>query len=686
MKSADLASAPSAVGAPTIPEHALIRPIASGSYGEVWLARNTLGAYRAVKIVRRASFDHDRPFEREFAGIRAFEPVSRSQEGLVDLLQVGRDNPKEFFYYVMELADNFSAATAERKGQARNPAAEESLGLNEKSDGEAEGSAPDSAQCSQPAYAPHTLAADLKRDGRRSLDECIRLGLSLTDALVYLHGQGLVHRDIKPSNIIFVGGVPKLADVGLVVGIGEARSYVGSEGFIPPEGPGTPQADLYSLGLVLYQISTGKGHQDFPEPLPDLAAQPDHALWLEFNAVVHKACQADVRQRYRSAEEMHAELALLLEGRSVKRRQQRQRRWKFARSVIPAVSLIAALFGIWAVSGRSPRGDYEGKPSPIREANRLFDQGQHQYEKKTATSLRLAMDYFERALRTDTNFAKAYAWLAACQTWSYATTNRPFELLPQARSTALHALSLDKGLGRAYMALAWHAWLEEWDWQAADRYFRRAQACAPAISEFYETHGLFQSSIGFSSEALDTLRTARSVQPTSISARHFLASALISARRYREAIEQLKAVIEMEPAGTLMTYGVYADALVGAKRFEEAVEMEKQEKIREGIGEKEASDRALVLLAAYKEKGEGGYWRQLLDWAKAQEKGTYYQARLNARLGNDTEALSLLEGAVRLRDWSMVFGCHSIKADPAWGHLRNEPRFKAVLKQIKLPN
>src|SRR5438132_2653138 len=69
---------------PIIPDHDLLRKIGGGSYGEVWLARNALRAYRAVKIVRRQSFEHDRPFEREFAGIQRSEPISRSHEGLVD--------------------------------------------------------------------------------------------------------------------------------------------------------------------------------------------------------------------------------------------------------------------------------------------------------------------------------------------------------------------------------------------------------------------------------------------------------------------------------------------------------------------------------------------------------------------------------------------------------------------------
>jgi hypothetical protein len=57
---------------PSIPDHELLRRIGGGSYGEVWLARNVVGTFRAVKIVHRHSFDHDRPYEREYAGIQKF--------------------------------------------------------------------------------------------------------------------------------------------------------------------------------------------------------------------------------------------------------------------------------------------------------------------------------------------------------------------------------------------------------------------------------------------------------------------------------------------------------------------------------------------------------------------------------------------------------------------------------------
>ena len=164
-----------------IRDHELIRRIGQGSYGEVWLARNVMGTYRAVKIVYRAAFEHARPFEREFNGIQKFEPLSRSHDGFVDILQVGRT--EDYFYYVMELADDVSGGP----------------------------------QMDPNRYEPKTLRSQVQSSAGEAknalpFEQCVELGLSLTQALGKLHSHGLIHRDIKPSNIIFVNGLPKLAE------------------------------------------------------------------------------------------------------------------------------------------------------------------------------------------------------------------------------------------------------------------------------------------------------------------------------------------------------------------------------------------------------------------------------------------------------------------------------------------
>src|SRR5207253_8631449 len=141
---------------------------------------------------------------------------------------------------------------------------------------------------------------ELDRHKRLSASESIQLGLSLTEALDALHGHGLTHRDIKPSNIIFIEGVPKLADIGLVAASGQ-RSFVGTEGYVPPEGPGTPQADVYSLGKLLYETCTGKDRLDFPEIDSQLSQRPDREQLLQIKNVLVRACSNDTKKSYESA-------------------------------------------------------------------------------------------------------------------------------------------------------------------------------------------------------------------------------------------------------------------------------------------------------------------------------------------------------------------------------------------------
>jgi len=292
---------------PQIPDHALLRCVGRGSYGEVWLARNVMGTYRAVKIVYRQKFDDARPFQREYHGIQKFEPISRSHEGLMDILQVGQSEAEQSFYYVMELADDLSS------GRQIDPT----------------------------RYRPRTLRCGVNEGGCRSPGECVALGLALTDALSAMHRHGLVHRDIKPSNIIFVNGVPKLADIGLVTSLDATLTYVGTEGFMPPEGPGAPQGDVYSLGKVLYEISTGKDRQEFPVLSTSMRTSAERKELLELNEVLVKACAFDPRKRYKTAEEMHTDLALLNSGQSIIARRRRERGLTLAFRGLALVSMLS---------------------------------------------------------------------------------------------------------------------------------------------------------------------------------------------------------------------------------------------------------------------------------------------------------------------------------------------------------
>lgn len=265
---------------PNVPDHVLILPIGAGAYGEVWLAKNVMGTFRAVKFIFRDRFSDANPYLREFAGIKNYMPVSMNHPGLLHVLHVGEDAQKKFFFYIMEAGDDESA------GQQIDPA----------------------------KYKPKNLSKELNNRGQFPVEECVDMGLHLTTALGHLHKNGLIHRDIKPSNIIYVSGIPKLADVGLVTEVKDTpknSTYVGTTGYIPPEGPGTASGDIYSLGKVLYEACMGRDRLDFPDlPTSVMKGSLKPGL-LEFNEIILKACESAPSLRYQSAAEIHADLVRL---------------------------------------------------------------------------------------------------------------------------------------------------------------------------------------------------------------------------------------------------------------------------------------------------------------------------------------------------------------------------------------
>ena len=264
---------------PDAPDYELFNPpFGEGAYGKVWLARNKAGQWRALKAVYLANFDQNTdPYEREFNGIKKYQPVSDKHPGLLRVEFVS-EKQAGYFYYVMELGDPLTP------GWEQEPS----------------------------TYKPRDLVSERAHSHGRRLPvrECVRIGLALSDALDFIHRQGLTHRDIKPQNIIFVNGQPKLADLGLITEIkppDQERTLVGTPGYMPPppERPGTPQADIYALGMVLYVLSTGRNAAYFPEIATTLVEREDPADFLPLNTVILKACHLDPAQRYASAAEMH---------------------------------------------------------------------------------------------------------------------------------------------------------------------------------------------------------------------------------------------------------------------------------------------------------------------------------------------------------------------------------------------
>jgi CHASE2 domain-containing sensor protein len=256
-----------------VADHKLLRLIGEGGYGQVWLCQNAVGIYRAAKIVFREKFEDTGPYHREFRGVQNFMRLNHSH--LLRVLHIGPNAPEELFYYIMELGDD------EEPGKSIDPG----------------------------KYVARTLASDLKRLGRLPVEECISLGLAIAKGLEYLHSQSLIHRDIKPSNIIYVDGLAKLADVGLVADPETTDlSLVGTRGYMDPYFPSSVGSDIYGLGKVLYVAVTGLNPSQFPEMPSEKHLPLEQPELNSLSAILTKACSASAAERYPSITAMIADL------------------------------------------------------------------------------------------------------------------------------------------------------------------------------------------------------------------------------------------------------------------------------------------------------------------------------------------------------------------------------------------
>ncbi len=639
------------------------------------MARNAIGTLRAVKIVHRRSFADSEYFEREFKGLLKFEPISRSQEGLVDVLQIGRRDDAGYFFYVMELADD-----------AAKPQCED--GRSKMEDGKTPERAtrhPPSSILDAQNYTPRTLRSEVLTRGRLPPTECVAIGLKLAAALEHLHTNGLVHRDIKPSNIIFVKGDPKLADIGLVTAIDEAQSLVGTAGYIPPEGPGTPQADLYSLGKVLYEIAFGKDRQEFPQLPPDLQSHPDYAALLELNEVILKACESDVRNRYWSAQQMQMDLVLLQEGKSVKQARLRKHRLGIVKKfglAAGVVALLALIILYWKPSGYRPK----------KEALRLYEDGRWFYSQLTPDDHEKAFDRLSAAVEADPNFLQPYDELTILFGWARIpwVTNEQVRL-EQTKKIEDKLLAIAPQSAERHTASSLRHFLER-DWRTAEDEIVEAIRLKPDSAVAHDIYCFYLSMQGRIGEAKRIGQRAQELEPpysrrvTAL----FASWPFLAERRFDLSIAQVQRVLELDQKFT-SGYLYLGDCYEAQSNYLAAIDA--YEKTADLWPEKDRPRVNAIFQAlreAYNTGGQTGYFRKRIELAQADRSlpeseqllrnfSTWDTAGYYARLGENEKALDELT-----THFDEIHVWQQIKFRPLYDTLHHEPRFKELVKRAGL--
>ena len=316
------------------------------------------------------------------------------------------------------------------------------------------------------------------------------------------------------------------------------------------------------------------------------------------------------------------------------------------------------------------------------EAYQWYLKGRHFLARRTEAALRQASDHFRKAVAADPQFAQAWVGLADALILIRVYASSPAEeLFAEAREAAERARSLDARLGEPYASLGFIE-MNEWNWDAADRHFRRARELSPAYVQGLHWYALLLLRTGRLEEANAVLRRAVELDPLSLPVQMAIGVFSHIAGRGDEALEIFSKAIEMDPAYAV-AYQNIAEVHMQAGRFSEALAaMTMHSRL-----DPDRLPPSLVdeVRAAYEARGERGFWEAMLDGRASRVADLGPSAYIDmaaacGRLGRPDEAFAHLERLVTLRHPQAAL----IASDPCLSPLRADSRFSDLKRRIGL--
>jgi len=284
---------------------------------------------------------------------------------------------------------------------------------------------------------------------------------------------------------------------------------------------------------------------------------------------------------------------------------------------------------------------------------------------------------FTSALALDSSYALAYADRGLV-TWECATNTTQWldqPIAQQVRADAERAIALAPGLADGYVALGW---LEVGllNLTAADQACGRALALAPGNDLALYHCGLIAAYLGRADSAISTARQGVALDPLNPLSHRALGDALRYARRYQEAITAYQASIAVDPE-----HAAEADALLGITYYLAGNLPPAQSSCE---AKPDYFRSALCLAMVYERIGRHADATAAL--AKMTQLGgdsaAYQYSEVHTQWGDRKAALEWLEKALRLRDPGLAYA----KTDPLLDPLRQEPRFQAVMRELRFPD
>jgi eukaryotic-like serine/threonine-protein kinase len=310
------------------------------------------------------------------------------------------------------------------------------------------------------------------------------------------------------------------------------------------------------------------------------------------------------------------------------------------------------------------------------EAYQLYLQGRFFWNKRTVQGIQKSIEYFQKAIEKDPNYALGYAGLSdGYALLAYYGGMPAQEAFPRAREAALKALSIDNNLAESHNALGFVLTLADYDYAGAEREYRRVIELNPNYALAHQNLGVMLTRIGRTAEGMAEVQRGLEIEPLSIVMNRLYGDLLVDGRRYDEALVQLKKTLDLEPSFPT-THLSLSSLYQLTTKYAESVGSYASYQQLSGRSETARSARE-----SFARGGWQGYLREMTGSSRPAGVSPYMAATFHVQLGEKDKAFAELEKAFNNREWLLLY----IKIDPRLDALRDDPRYQDLVRRMKFP-
>jgi len=311
------------------------------------------------------------------------------------------------------------------------------------------------------------------------------------------------------------------------------------------------------------------------------------------------------------------------------------------------------------------------------EAYQLYLKGNFYLTKYTEEGYKKGIEHYQKAIALDPDYALAYHGIAAAYDFANGFYLPPKEAGPKAKEAALKALELDDTLAETHFLLGKNVFWNEWDWLAAERHWKRANELDPTYPAYYP---IYLAAMGRFAEAVKVQEVRMQQLPLDLNMSSDLASLLLAAGRYDQAIEETRKALELDP-NFWWSYQMLGLAYERKKQYPEAIAALEKARQIDVNNPSNLGYLGYVYAAAGKKEEAQKVLEELKELSNRRYVSPYNIASIYAGLNDKDRAFEWLERAYQDRSFYMAL----LKAETVLDNLRPDPRFKDLLKRMNLP-